>query len=285
VAKLRDRMRWYDKLPLFGKRIVVTRPAHQADDTAREILDRGAEPILAPAIEIGPPPDPDAFQASLRRLDEYDVVAFTSANGVDRSMDALQAEQRDARAFGRALVAAVGPGTEAALRRRGIFADVVAQEFRGEGLADAILAALALRSLPRPRVLLLRALVARDALPAALAARGVEVDVVAAYATRPASPEAIHAVARDLEAGNVDAVMFTASSTVRELTVALGDRAQELLSRTSSRSSAPSPPTRRKTSASRWACPRASTRWRAFLTRSKTISGASSQPFAMTRRR
>jgi uroporphyrinogen III methyltransferase/synthase len=183
---------------------------------------------VVPAIEIGPPPDVAAFQAALQKLDTYDVVAFTSANGVERSLDALHAARRDARAFGRAKVAAIGPGTEAALRRRGIVADIIAEEFRGEGLADAIVPALVGE---KSRVLLLRALVARDALPAALRARGVEVDVVAAYETRPAAASAIAALRRDLEAGAVDVVTFTSSSTVRELCAALGDSAKELLSR------------------------------------------------------
>jgi uroporphyrinogen III methyltransferase/synthase len=227
VAALRERMRWFDKLPLFGKRIVVTRPAHQADETARDIRDRGAEPIVVPAIEIGPPPDAAAFEASLRQLDAYDLVAFTSANGVDRSLDTLYAAGRDARSFGRAKVAAIGPGTLAALRRRGIVADVVAREFRGEGLADAILVALPTGT---RRVLLLRALVARDALPTALRARGIVVDVVAAYETRPAPPSAIDALRKALEGGAVDVVTFTSSSTVRELCAALGPDARELLS-------------------------------------------------------
>jgi uroporphyrinogen III methyltransferase/synthase len=155
-------------------------------------------------------------------------VAFTSANGVERTLDALHAARRDARSFGRAKVAAIGPGTEGALRRRGIVADIVAEEYRGEGLADAILPVLIGK---KSRVLLLRALVARDALPTALRLRGVEVDVVAAYETRAAAVSAIAALRHDLEVGVVDVVTFTSSSTVRELCAALGDSAKELLSR------------------------------------------------------
>jgi uroporphyrinogen III methyltransferase/synthase len=233
VAALREHMRWFDKQPLFSKRIVVTRPAHQADETAREIRDRGAEPILVPAIEIGPPPDRAALAASLTKLDTYDLVAFTSANGVERSLDALYAAGRDARAFGRAMVAAIGPGTEASLRRRGIVPDVVAQEFRGEGLADAIVSALSVRISGRaPRVLVLRALLARDALPTALRARGFDVDVVAAYETHPAPADAIESLAAELSAGHIDVVTFTSSSTVRELCAALGEKAADLLART-----------------------------------------------------
>jgi uroporphyrinogen III methyltransferase/synthase len=231
VGRLRQRMRWFDQLPLFGKRILVTRPEHQAEDTARAIRQRGAEPVVVPAIEIVPPPDVEAFERHLDNLGLYDVVAFTSANGVERAMDALRAKRRDARAFGRAMVAAIGPGTESALLRRGVTADVVATEFRGEGLATSILAALAKRNQATGKVLLLRALVAREALPSLLRAAGLEVDVVPAYQTRPAPRATLEALASDLEAGKIDVVTFTSSSTVRELVLALGSRARDLLSK------------------------------------------------------
>jgi uroporphyrinogen-III synthase len=118
------------------------------------------------------------------------------------------------------------------LTRHAIVADVVATEFRGEGLAEAILAKLARHAAPagkRRRVLLLRALIARDALPAALRAAEVEVDIVAAYETKPAAIEVVQALGRDLEARTIDAVTFTSGSTVREFVHALGPRARELL--------------------------------------------------------
>jgi len=234
VGRLREEMRWFDRLPLFGKRIVVTRPEHQADETANEIRDRGAEPLVVPAISIHPPPDLAALERSLSALDSYDVVAFTSANGVGRVIDALAASGRDVRAFGRALVAAIGPGTEAALLRRGLVADIVAKEFRGEGLAASILETLEARRSTtgaKKRVLLLRALVARDALPEALRAAGIEVDVTAAYETRSAAPASIEKLRADLAAGAVDVVTFTSSSTVTQLCRALGSDAAELLGR------------------------------------------------------
>jgi uroporphyrinogen III methyltransferase/synthase len=234
VGRLRETMRWFDRLPLFGKRIVVTRPEHQAEETAEAIRDRGAEPVMMPSISIRPAPDEAAVARSLAMLDSYDLVAFTSANGVDRAMDALASARRDARAFGRALVAAIGPGTEAALLRRGILADVVAKEFRGEGLAQSILEALRVRPNGKgaSRVLLLRALVARDALPDALRAAGIEVDVTPVYETLPASPADVEKLASELEAGAIDAVTFTSSSTVTELCRALGPRAAALLAKT-----------------------------------------------------
>ena len=198
VAALRDRMRWFDRKPLFGKRILLTRPGSQAVETARDVRSRGAEPVTAPVIEIAPPPDLAALEKSLRELDSYDLVAFTSANGVVRAMEKLHAMRRDARAFGRAQVAAIGPGTAAALRPYGIVADVVAEEYRGEGLADAIW-----RRSPRPTRkggCPLRGLVARDALPVALRAAGIEVDVTAAYETRPVQGATLEKLASDFAA-------------------------------------------------------------------------------------
>jgi uroporphyrinogen III methyltransferase / synthase len=235
VASLRASMKWFDQQPLFGRRIVVTRAEHQSEDMARQLRTKGAEAVLVPVITIAPPPEPARLDAAVGVLASYDLVAFTSANGVDCVFDALARQRRDARAFGGALVAAIGPGTEAALARRAITADVVAGEFRGEGLADAILAKLTAHPAPegkRQRVLILRALTARDALPAALRSANVEVDIVAAYETKPAPLGTVQALARDLEARTIDAVTFTSGSTVREFMQALAPRAKELLERT-----------------------------------------------------
>jgi len=232
VASLRATMRWFDEQPLFGRRIVVTRPEHQSEEMARQLRAKGAEPVVVPAITIAPPPEPARLRAALDVLGSYDLVAFTSANGVDQVFDALAQQRRDARAFGGALVAAIGPGTAAALARRAIVSDVVAEEFRGEGLAQAIVAELGSHPAPpgkRRRVLILRALAARDALPAALRTADIDVDIVAAYETKAAPLEAVQALARDLEGRAIDAVTFTSGSTVRELVRALGPRAKDLL--------------------------------------------------------
>lgn len=232
VARLRDTLRWFDVKPLFGKRVLVTRAAEQAGDTAKKLRERGADPIVVPVIEIVDPPDPAAFSRLCASFASYDAVAMTSANTVVRVFRELEARGRDARAFGGAVVAAIGPGTSAALAARGVRADVVAKEFRGEGLADALLAAIpATEGRPR-RVALPRAKVAREALPEALRAAGCEVDVVPAYETRPATGPALDGLARDLEAGAIDAALFTSSSTVDATCDALGARAVELLSRT-----------------------------------------------------
>jgi len=223
VVRLRERIRWYDRLPLFGKRLLVPRAMEQARETSSAIRERGAEPVLFPVIEIVDPPDPGALDRAVRGLSSYDWVLFTSANGVERAFASMGRAGLDARAFGPARVGAIGPGTKTALEKRGIHPDVVAREFVGEGLAREVLA------LGAKRVLVLRALVARDALPDALRSAGVSVDVVAAYRTVAASPEKGAALAEKFASGELDVVLFTSSSTASGIVDLLGDRAAELL--------------------------------------------------------
>jgi uroporphyrinogen III methyltransferase/synthase len=216
-----DELRWFERRPLFGKRVVVTRARDQADSAAALLRDEGAEPIVVPAIAIAAPADPEPLGRAVEalRAGAYGWAAFTSANGVDRTWDAIAAAGGDARAFGAARLAAIGPATAAALERHGLRADVVAKEFRGEGLASEMLTAM--RG-SEARVLLARAARARDALPEALRAAGHTVDVVAAYETHAAPQEAIADLAAALETGRVDAVTFTSSSTVDHLCDGLG---------------------------------------------------------------
>ncbi len=234
VVSLRRTLRWFDVRPLFGKRVLVTRPAGQAAATAELLRRRGAEPVELPAIALFPPPDPACVAAAARGLDGYDVVAFTSENGVVAFFRELDAQRRDARAFGRARVAAVGSGTAAALLARGVRADIVPTDFRGEALADAILADPAVAaaiSRGAARILVPRALVAREVLPERLRAAGCEVSVVPVYETRPTSADRRAELARRLEAREVSAVLLTSSSTADSLCDLLGPRAAELLAR------------------------------------------------------
>jgi uroporphyrinogen III methyltransferase/synthase len=234
-----EALRWFERRPLFGKRILVTRAREQAGSTAALLREEGAEPLVVPTIEIHPPGDTGPLARAIAdlRAGRYAWVAFTSANGVDRTWEALRAAGGDARAFGAARLAAIGPATARALERRGLVADVVAKEFRGEGLAAKMLEGLR-QSTPAagqasppqsPRVLLARAAQARDALPRALREAGCQVDVVPAYETHPPSPDARSALERELEGGRVDVVTFTSSSTVDNLCDWLGSRASTLL--------------------------------------------------------
>jgi uroporphyrinogen III methyltransferase / synthase len=219
--------------PLLGKRVLVTRAGAQAWSAAALLRDHGAVPLVVPTIELRPPSDPAPLARALAdlRAGLYGWVAFTSANGVECTWNALVASGGDARAFGATRLAVVGPATARALDEHGLRANVIAKEFRGELLAEAMLEAIKGDKGPR-RVLIARAARARDVLPDALRAAGYSVDVVAAYETHPPPRETFEALTRELELGHVDAVTFTSSSTVDNLCDRLGPRAAELLART-----------------------------------------------------
>ncbi len=235
VAARREPLRWFDKRPLFGKRVLVTRSRDQAEGTADLLRERGAEPVVVPTIELRPPSDPEPMQKALAELGTYDWVAFTSANGVERAWAELRRSGRDARAFGNVKIAVIGPATGRALEAHGLSADVVAKEFKGEGLADELLRVVETKG---ARVLVLRALRAREALPEALRAAGCVVDVAPVYETHPpdgaaeALLEALTPGASEKGPRPVDAVLFTSTSTVDNLCDLLGPSAAALLART-----------------------------------------------------
>jgi uroporphyrinogen III methyltransferase/synthase len=221
---------WLSRRPLHGKVVAITRAATQAGETARAVRARGGLPLEAPTIAILPPDDAAPLARAARALGTYDVVAFTSANGVDALFEAVREAGLDARAFGRALIAVIGPGTARALAPYGVRADLAAEEHRGEGLAASITEKLGGVVAGR-RVLLARATVARDALPDTLRAAGAHVDVVPAYQSVAASVEALGPLRAALVAGEVDVVTFTASSTATRFCEAFPD-AEALLAQT-----------------------------------------------------
>jgi uroporphyrinogen III methyltransferase/synthase len=199
---------WFERKPLLGWRVVVTRTRQQASVLAALLATEGAVPIELPTIRIEEPADGGAGLASAAaRLGSYDWVVFTSANAVERLFGVV----RDARALAGTRVAAIGTGTAEALVAKGVVADLVPQRFVAEGL---------LESMPDGpgRVLLPRAAVARDVLPDGLRARGYQVEVVEAYRTvRPEpAPADVAAVA------GAGAVTFTSSSTVTGFVELLG---------------------------------------------------------------
>jgi uroporphyrinogen III methyltransferase / synthase len=224
VVALREQLRWFDNRPLFGKSLLVPRPAEQGRVTAAAIRARGARVRLLPAIEIREPADAAPLSRAIAELRDYEWVLFTSANGVTRFTAALRKAGLDARAFANAKIGAIGPKTALALESFGLRADAVAEEFVGEGLARAVLR----HGVPK-RVLLARALVARDALPDLLRAAGSEVDVVPVYET--VSADSGEALQSHFEKREIDVALFTSSSTVNAVVDTLGARAAELLSR------------------------------------------------------
>jgi len=212
VVGLRGRIGWYERRPLHGRRIVVTRSERQQGALSERLAELGAEVITFPTIEVEPTSHADALDDALRRMHTQDWVVFTSANGVDFALDTLAAQGRDARAFGSARIACVGPSTAERLRARGLIADLVPARAVAEGLVDA----LGAEPLVGRRFMLLRAEVARDVLPDALRAAGAVVEVVSAYRTVAATVDA--GVRDRIARCEADVVTFTSSSTVRHFT-------------------------------------------------------------------
>ena len=224
VVTLRDALRWYDVQPLFGKRVLVTRPEDRSLDLARMLRDQGAEALRLPAIRIAPPDDPEPLSRAVREARGYDWIVWTSASGVRAFFDEVERQGLDARALGAARICAIGPATAAVLREHGLRADVIPSEFRGEGAAQAVLDAHG-GDLHGVRILLPRAAVAREVLPDTLRAAGAHVDVVHAYQNLPPAPDDEAAIRRAFDEGAIDVVTFTAPSTVASVVRILGDRA------------------------------------------------------------
>lgn len=211
VVSLREELAWFEKSPLFGKRIVVTRSRTQASALVERLSAEGADVLELPTIRIEPIADTSRITAAIDELPKTDWVVFTSANGVERFFDVLHDTGQDARAFASARVAAIGPSTARALSARGITADLVPSEYVAEGVVRALLDAGAAGS----RVMIPRALVARDILPEALTEAGCTVDVVPVYETVVDGAEAAEGVLAALKDGTVDGITFTSSSTVK----------------------------------------------------------------------
>jgi uroporphyrinogen III methyltransferase/synthase len=230
VVTLRERLRWYDLQPLFGKRVLVPRASQQAAAMAQLLRDAGAEPVIAPAIRIAPPTDSAALSRAVHDVSTYGWLAFTSANGVEAFFHELREQGGDGRRLGAVQVAAIGPATAAALRAQGIAPDVIAGEFVGEAVAEAILDRHGESDKPL-KVLLARAEVARQALPERLRAAGAVVDVVAAYRTLPPLPDDAARLRSLILEGGVDVVTFTSSSTVEQSLAAVGDGCAEALAK------------------------------------------------------
>jgi len=209
------------RLPLAGKRIVITRPREQADGLVAALRALGAEPIVAPVIAIEPLPDLARLRAALADPARYRWIVFTSRNAVDVVLDHMAEWQLPIGGLVRSAVAAVGPVTAAALRMHGIEPALVPERF----IAEELLAALASAGgLAGARVLLPQAEDARPVLADGLGALGAEVDAIPIYRTGAAAGD-FRALTLDLAAGRVDAVTFTSASTVRRFVELVGEDA------------------------------------------------------------
>lgn len=215
VVGLRERFNWFENLPLFGRRIVVTRDRSQAMELAEPLEALGAETILLPMIEVREAENPAPMNEAVARLEIYDWLIFTSANGVRYFIEALDRSPRDLRAVP-AKICAIGPATRAAIESLHLKVDRMPEEY----VAESVVKAFQPEDLTGRRILLPRAAVARDLVPIELTRRGAIVDVVEAYRTE--MPEDASGRVREAFAHRPDWITFTSSSTVKNFVAAMG---------------------------------------------------------------
>ncbi len=211
VVGLREPMNWFEHRPLFGKRVLVTRPRHQAGPLLRRIAELGGLPFLLPTVEVRPPADWGPVDRALAELGRFAWVVFTSANGVEAFLGRLRQLGRDLRALGGVKLAAIGPKTADALRQHGLEPDLVPPRYQSEDLA----AALRQQVRPGDRVLLARADRGRELLREELAGACL-VEQVAVYAQVDAV-ELDEAVLDHLRRGEIDFITLTSGNVARAL--------------------------------------------------------------------
>jgi len=228
VVNLRDTINWYEKRPLFSKRIVVTRTRDQASELVNLLENYGAECLEYPTIALEPVESYEVLDRALEEIEIYHWILFSSINAVDYFFNRLFDLGKDVRDLKGPRVAAVGKVTADSLSRRGIRADLLPDEFTGDGLAETLVR----EGVAGQKILIPRALKAREVLPARLADAGAEVVVAPVYRNvMPTSSEGELLktdLRRALEEKNVDMVTFTSSSTVKNFAALLDTSPEEL---------------------------------------------------------
>ncbi|MBV9104886.1 MAG: uroporphyrinogen-III C-methyltransferase [Verrucomicrobia bacterium] len=210
VVELRDRLRWFERRPLFGRRIVVTRTRKQASAFAAKLRVLGADVYELPTIRVQAPENLMEFGELVRDAFQYDWLIFTSANGVDAFFDMFYRLYDDARSIGNVKIAAIGPATAQRIKNFHLAVDVQPKEFIAEAIIDGV---LEFGSVENLKFLVVRALNAREVLPKRLTELGAIVDEAVAYRTVPETEDMSGALER-FQAEGADLVTFTSSSTV-----------------------------------------------------------------------
>jgi uroporphyrinogen III methyltransferase / synthase len=232
VVALRQHLRWFDERPLFGRRVVVTRPREDAADLVDRLASLGADTVEAPMIRITAPEDWAPLDRAVDDVGSYTWIVFTSVNAVDHFMERLYRGNRAVRDLKGVRLCAVGPSTRDRLARYGIRIDLVPTDFRAEGVVEALSRIMPLAG---TRFLLPRADVGRERLAEALRSAGAEVTDVVAYRTLPAEPDPdrdpdIYRMLLDRE---IDVVTFTSAASVRNFAHTFGlEQAVDLLRQT-----------------------------------------------------
>lgn len=217
VARTRTADNWFNKRPLFGRTVLVTRPEHQADALSKRLTELGARVLCQPAIEIAPPADWAAVDSTIQRLDEFQWLAFSSANGVEHFLNRVLALGHDMRLLGHLKLAAIGPATEHALGKFHLHADLRPDTYRAEALAETLLP-----HVKGQRVLLLRASRGREVLAETLAADAAIVEQVVVYeSTDILTPR--EEISAALVTGKIDFITVTSSAIARSLANMFGE--------------------------------------------------------------
>lgn len=209
VVKLRSTIDWFERRPLFGRRVVVTRTREQASDLVAKLEEFGAECLEYSTIHIEPVDDYAVLDQAIAELGSYDWLLFTSLNAVTYFFKRLYGLGGDSRRLAATKIAVVGRATAEELLKYGVRADLIPEKFTGEGLAEALVKT----EVKGSRILLPRALRASEILPEVLADAGAAVTIAPTYRNVP--PQGRKQELRDqLESGSVDLITFTSSSTV-----------------------------------------------------------------------
>lgn len=227
VVRLREKLCWYEKKPLFGKRILVTRAKEQAGAFSDMLAELGGQAIEVPTIKIADPNSFDNIDYALGRLKGgpgYDWIIFTSANGVRYFVKRMKALNKDIRILAGVKVAVIGPATAKAIKKLLINIDVTPKEFVAEGLIEEFKRI----GVAGSSILIPRAEVARDVLPDTLRGMGAEVDVAEVYQTVLNEPAALR-IKNMLVEKNIDVATFTSPSTVNNLAKLIGPELKELM--------------------------------------------------------
>ena len=229
VVTLREKLNWYERRPLFGRKVMVTRALAQANECSDLLHRYGAEPIECPTIEILPPTDTSELQHALDNIDQYHWIVFTSVNGVISFMQHLYDRKQDLRVLHMHRLCCIGPRTAQELKKYHLIPDIVPEAFQAEGIIEA----LTPYGIKEKHILIPRAEVAREVLPATLRALGAKVTVPTVYRTVQPNSNVSWAT-QMLQAQQISAITFTSSSTVRNFVSLFGgsDRVHTLLSGT-----------------------------------------------------
>lgn len=212
VVNLRQQLRWFDNLPLFGKRVLVTRAEHQASELRCLLLERGAMPVLMPTIKISTPHNWKGLDEAIMNIRNYGWIVFTSVNAVEMFWKRLRYMNLDSRWLSNIKVGVIGPATAKALVEKGIYPDYIPEKYTSQGFLDAIKH----HNIAGCRILLPRADIATNELPDGLSQLGAKVHKVTAYRTIASTKDTMQGKDMLLR-GEIDVITLTSASTVNSL--------------------------------------------------------------------